>query len=172
MSETRTKIESAKSRATKDGHGTSFPLPHLPRFELPNVELPYGFRAAAVQWVDQGKKNFDAMISAAAETCGTCGNTWSTAARRTAGCMARLAEAMQKNVDVAFEVAHDLMDAKSLPEHIEISTAGARRQFETLALQNRELWSMAQEAAAETMRPLTAAIPKTFEVPAASWKYR
>jgi len=165
MSEASMKTETGKSRAAKDTQGAAF---LFQQFELPKFELPDEFRAATVQWVDQGKKNFDTMITATGEACGTCGKTWSTAAKCTADCTAKLTEAMHKNADAAFDLAHDLMGAKSLPELMDISTAGARRQFETLASQSQELWSLAQEAAAETMRPLTAAIPKAFQMPTAS----
>lgn len=164
MSDTAFETETGTPRRqTNTGSQEGF-LP-FPQLEAPKFGMPDGVREAATQWVDQNRKNFDAMIAAAEEACGACGTSWSTAAKGTADCAAKLAEAVHKNADAAFEFAHDLMAAKSLPDFIEISTTGARRQFETLTAQNRELWSLAQAAALDTMRPFKAAVPKVFQRP-------
>ena len=156
-----------KSKTTKDSafSGASF---QFPQFEMPKFGVPDAFHDVAVQWVDQGKKNFDSLLAAAEEIYGACDKTWSTATKCMTDCTTSVAEAMHKNADAAFHVVHDLVAAKSLPEMFEISTSGARKQFQTLAAQNQELWSRAQEAAIETMKPVTGAMPKIFQAPASS----
>ena len=52
----------------------------------------------------------------------------STAIKGAMNCGAKVTEATRTNTVAAFDVAHDLMAAKSLPEVIEISTTGARKQ--------------------------------------------
>jgi phasin len=156
-----------KSKIAQGSTFSSAPF-QLAQFELLKFGVPDGVRDAAVQWVDQGKKNFDSLLATAEEIYGACDKTLSTATKCMTDCTASVAEAMHKNADAAFDVVHDLVAAKSLPEMFEISTSGARKQFQTLAAQNQELWSRAQEAAIETMKPVTGAMPKIFQAPASS----
>jgi hypothetical protein len=156
MAKRRTRTETGKARNNRNVGGVGFPFP---QFEPSKLEMPDGFRDAAVQWVDEGKRNFDAAIKSAGEAYG---KTWFTAARCTADCTAKFTEAVHNNTDAAFDIAHDLMAAKSLPEVMEISSAGVRQQYERLASQNQQLWSFAQQTAIETMRSFATAMPSSF----------
>lgn len=159
MSETVTKAETSKARGVKDTARSH----QFPQFGMPQFEFP--FRDAALQWLDQSKRIFDAANE---EAWTACEKSWSSAAKCMADSTANLAEAMRKNADTAFEIAHMLAAAKSMPEIIEISTTGARRQYETLVAENQQLWSLVQAFATEVMRPLTSAMPKAFQASSAS----
>ena len=65
--------------------------------------------------------------------------------------------ATQANVNAMFEYAHDLLQAHSMSELVDVSTAHSRHQFEMMAEQTRELAGSAQKIATETTRPLTSA---------------
>ena len=166
MSEAESKSEAtAKSKSAWSSTSSAFPFP---QFEVPKFEPPELFREIASQWVDQGKANFERALTTAEEMTGVCSKTCSTAPKGTADYAAKAAEVVHKNAIASFELVHHLMTAKSLPEIIEISMADERKQFETLAAQTQELWSLAQKVAAGSMEPVTAGLPKVFQQPSVS----
>jgi hypothetical protein len=54
------------------------------------------------------------------------------------------------------------LSVRSPSEFVELWTAQARRQFEVMSAQNKELWALAQKATAETAAPLTTGISKAY----------
>ena len=63
--------------------------------------------------------------------------------------------ATQANVNAMFEYAHDLLQAQSMSELVDVSTAHSRHQSEMMTEQTRELASSAQKIATDTARPLS-----------------
>ena len=55
------------------------------------------------------------------------------------------------------------MAAKTLSEVVELSTAHARKQFEALTAQCKELTALAQKVATETAEPIKAGMTKAFK---------
>ena len=55
-----------------------------------------------------------------------------------------------------------MITAKSLSEVIELSSAHARKQFETLTAQSKELGALAQKVATETAEPIKNGMNKAF----------
>ena len=62
---------------------------------------------------------------------------------------------VQANFDAAFECSQALVSVKSPLEFIEVSMEHARRQFDALSNQTRELAQLAQKAATSNIEPLT-----------------
>jgi hypothetical protein len=67
----------------------------------------------------------------------------------------KLISAAQDNVNALFEYAHNLVQAQSFSELVELSNSHSRRQLEMMAEQTRELASSAQRMAADAAKPLT-----------------
>src|ERR1700686_2278693 len=74
----------------------------------------------------------------------------------------KLLEFAQTNSKVAFDFAQKLIAVKSPSEFIELSTEHARKQFESLTEQTKELTVLAQKVTAATTEPLKAGVTKTF----------
>jgi hypothetical protein len=55
-----------------------------------------------------------------------------------------------------------LSGAKSLSEFVELSTAQARKQFDIVSAQNKELWTLAQKVATEAAKPIETGMSKAF----------
>jgi len=70
-------------------------------------------------------------------------------------CQAKLLSATQANINAMFEYAQEALQAKSMPELVELSTTYARRQLEMMTEQAKEITGAAQKAAVESARPLT-----------------
>ena len=52
---------------------------------------------------------------------------------------------------------------KSISEVVELSTTHARKQFETVSGQTKELAALAQKVATETAEPIKESVTKTFK---------
>ena len=55
------------------------------------------------------------------------------------------------------------MTVKSLSEAVELSTAHARKQFDTLTAQSKDLAALAQKVATDTAEPVKEGVSKAFK---------
>ena len=67
-------------------------------------------------------------------------------------------EAARANVNAAFDYASAMMQAGSLSEAVELTSAHARRQFEALVSQTKDLSNVAQQVANEAAAPVKASV--------------
>jgi hypothetical protein len=65
--------------------------------------------------------------------------------------------------NAACDFASELMGAKSFSDFVELSTAHARKQFETFTAHTKELAELAQKVATETVEPIKANASKLFK---------
>jgi hypothetical protein len=59
-------------------------------------------------------------------------------------------EKARANANAAFDYAHELLGVKFLSEFIELSSARARKQFEMMTAQTKELTTLVQKASIGT----------------------
>lgn len=154
---TRTKGSRATSAALKTE------TPESPKSDLPNVMSPALVREWAEKGVSQAKDSYEKMRTAAEEATELLEGSFETASRGTTEYGARLVEMMRANANAGFDLARDLLGAKSFSEIIEVSTAHARKQFDTYSAQTKELAALAQKVAADTSEPVKASVSKAFE---------
>ena len=62
----------------------------------------------------------------------------------------------------AFDYFNSLLAAKTVAEAVELSTGHARKQFEALTGQAKDLSALAQKVAAETSEPIKSSVEKTI----------
>src|ERR1700691_5794979 len=74
----------------------------------------------------------------------------------------KLLEFAQTNSKVAFDFAQNLLAIKSPSEFIERSTEHARKQFEVLTEQSKELAALGQKATLAITEPLKTGVTKAF----------
>ena len=139
--------------------------PHVaaPKFELPKMEVPAAFREFAEKGVSQAKESYEKLKTAAEEATGVVETTYAIASKGTTEYGLKLIEAAHTNTNAAFDFAAELMSVKSFSEMIELSTKHARKQFETLSEQTKELTVLAQKVTTETAEPVKAGITKAFK---------
>ena len=121
---------------------------------FPSAEAPAAFRDLAERSLSQAKDNYEKMKSAAEEATGLLEETYATATKGAADYGLKVIEIARANTNAAFDFASELFGVKSLSEAIELSSAHARKQFETLSTQSRELASLAQKVATEAAEPI------------------
>ena len=160
---TTTTPGSAKAKTSKPV-SSPFEMPkfELPKFEIPKVEMPAAFREIAERGVAQARDTYEKMKAAAEEATDVLETTYSTASKGASDYGLKCIEAARTNTNAAFDFAGELITAKTLSEMIELSSAHARKQFEALTQQSKELGALAQKVATETAEPIKSGLNKAF----------
>jgi phasin len=154
-------IAAPKAKPTKPG---AFEMPkfEMPKFDMPKVEMPAAFREFAERGVAQAKDNYEKMKAAAEEATDVLETTYSTATKGCSDYGLKVIEVARANTNAAFDFAGEIMAAKTLSEVVELTSAHARKQFEALTAQSKELGALAQKVATETAEPIKTGINKAF----------
>src|SRR6202161_1430138 len=126
-----------KVKTSKPAVG-SFEMPkfEMPKFDIPKVEMPAAFREFAERGVAQAKDTYEKMKAAAEEATDVLETTYSPATKGASDYGLKMIEAARLNTNAAFDYVGELMTAKTLSEVVELSSAHARKQFETLTEQS------------------------------------
>src|ERR1700730_10179096 len=158
-----TTATSPKAKTNKPT-ASAFEMPkfEMPKFEIPKVEMPAAFREFAERGAAQAKDTYEKMKGAAEEATDVLETTNSPAAKGASDYGLKVIEATRVNTNAAFDYAGELFTAKSLSEVVELSSAHARKQFEALTQQSKELGALAQKVATETAEPIKNGMNKAF----------
>ena len=158
--------QAASATKTKASTGPSaFEMPKfdIPNFEMPKLEIPAASRELAEKSVSQAKDSYEKMKSAAEEATDVLEDTYATATKGAADYGAKLIETARVNTNAAFDFYTELMTVKSFSEYVELSTTHARKQFETVTGQTKELTALAQKVTTESAEPLKDSVTKAFK---------
>jgi phasin len=157
-------VEATTAPKAKNKAAGAFEMPkfEMPKFDMPKVEMPAAFREFAERGVAQAKDTYEKMKAAAEEATDVLETTYSTATKGASDYGLKVIETTRVNTNAAFDFANDLITAKSLSEVIELSSAHARKQFEALTEQSKELSALAQKVATETAEPIKSGMNKAF----------
>lgn len=134
----------------------------MPKFDLPKMEVPAAFREIAEKGLSQAKENYEKLKAAAEEATDVLEETYATATKGSTDYGLKLIDAARANTNAAFDFFSEFITVKSLSEAVELSTAHARKQFEQVSEQGRELASIAQKAANDAAEPLKSGVTKAF----------
>jgi phasin len=152
-----------KPKTSKPTAGV-FDMPkfEIPKFDMPKVEMPAAFREFAEKGVAQAKDTYERMKAAAEEATDVMETTYSTASKGAADYGLKVIEAARENTNSAFDYFGELMAVKTMSEMVELSTAHARKQFEALTQQTKDLNALAQKVATETSEPIKSGMSRAF----------
>ena len=139
-----------------------FPKFEIPNFEMPRMEVPASLREFAEKGASQAKETYEKMKAAAEEATDVLEDTYANVAKGAADYGLRVIEASRANTNAAFDFYTDLMSVKSYSDMIELSTAHARKQFEAMTAQTKELATLAQKLATDSAEPMKDSMSKAF----------
>jgi phasin len=139
-----------------------FPKFEIPNFEMPKLEVPAAFREFAEKGVSQAKETYEKMKAAAEEATDVIEDTYANATKGAADYGLKMIEATRLNTNAAFDFYTELMTVKSYSDVIELSTAHARKQFEAVTAQTKDLAALAQKVATDTAEPIKGSVSKVF----------
>jgi phasin len=166
MAESTTTIKpKVKPAATPYIEAPKFEMPRfdIPKFEMPNLEVPAAFREIAEKGVTQAKDNWEKMKAATEEATGLLEDSFATSSKGAADYSLKLIEISRANTDAAFDFFGELVTGKSISEVVELSAAHARKQFDAVSAQTKELTALAQKIATEAAEPLKAGVTKAIK---------
>jgi len=133
----------------------------MPPFSaFPGVEAPAAFRDIAEKSLSHAKDSYERMRSAAEEATGVLENTYATASKGAADYGLKVIELARENTNAAFDFAAELLGAKTFAEVVELSTTHARKHFEALSEQSKELSALAQKVATQAAEPIKEGMTK------------
>jgi len=140
-----------------------FPKFEIPRFEMPKLEIPAAFREFAEKSVSQAKENYERMKGAAEEATEVLADTYATASKGASDYGLKMIEAARTNTNATFDFTVGVMTVKSFSDLVALSTGHARKQFEALVGQTKELASLAQKVTVDTAEPMKESVAKAFK---------
>jgi len=155
---------SPKAKTTKP-LSSPFEMPkfEMPKFDMPKVEMPAAFREMAERGVAQAKDTYEKMKAAAEEATDVLETTYSTATKGASDYGLKVIELARANTNAAFDFAGEVMAAKTLSEVVELTNAHARKQFEAITQQSKDLGALVQKVATETAEPIKSGMNKAFK---------
>jgi phasin len=77
---------------------------------------------------------------------------------------AKMMEIARANANLAFDLARELCEAKTVGDLLESTIAHQRRQFETAAAQMKELSALTQKVVSETTEPIRSGMTEPFKI--------
>jgi phasin len=135
----------------------------MPKFEMPTTEVPAAFREIAEKSVEQAKANYAKLKAAAEEATDLVEDTYETARAGVLEYNTKSLDAVKTNTDAAFGFAKELFAVKTLAEVVELQTSFARKQFEAITAQIKDLQETAKKVATDTTAPVKAATEKALK---------
>ena len=126
-------------------------------------EVPEQMRAFAEKGVSQARDSYAKFKDAAETHNGTMEAVFTNASKGASAYSAKLVEFMKANTTSSLDFAQELFGVKAPAEVLELWTSHARKQFETLAAQAKELAELGQKVATETVEPIKATASKYYK---------
>jgi phasin len=148
MTETTTATTQDKT-AKKTGPPFGLPNYEIPKIDLSKMEMPAAFRELADQGVAQARGTYEKAKAATEKATDQLKDTYTTAANGATDYNLKVIEIARTNTNAAIDNANELLGAKSLSEFVELSSAHARKQFEAMSAQTKELIELAQKVTTE-----------------------
>lgn len=150
--------------ASEASKRSAYPQFDFPRFEFSRLEFPAAYRELAEKGIAQTKQNYERMKTAAEETSELVGNTFACAAKGCSDYNLKIIEATRANINANFDFFASLFAVKSPSEVIELSSAHARKTFEAVSEQGKELASLAQKVSSDTAEPIKAGLNRALRL--------
>jgi len=130
---------------------------------MPSVEMPAMFREFAEKSISQARDGYSKMKVAAEEATDMVEDTYETTRESAFAIGVKALDVAKANSDASFDFAKDLFGAKTFAEVIELQSAFARKQFDVLGGQVKELQELSQKFVNDATKPVTAQVEKTFK---------
>src|ERR1700676_3449659 len=102
-------------------------------------EVPEQVRAFAEKGVSQARESYTKFKDAAETHNSTIEAVFTTATKGANDYSAKLLDMFKANTNATFDFAQELVGAKSLPQAMELWSAHAKKQVETITAQPKEL---------------------------------
>src|SRR5436853_484196 len=126
-------------------------------------EVPEQMRAFAEKGVSQARDSYAKFKDAAETHNGTMEAVFTSASKGASAYSAKLLEFFKANTTAELDFAQELFGVKTPAAAMELWTSHAKKQFETLSAQAKELTELSQKVATETVEPIKASAAKFYK---------
>ncbi|MFO1184406.1 MAG: phasin [Bauldia sp.] len=151
----KTKADEAKTAGAFDPAFDAFKA--FPGFDVP------AFRDFAEKGGEQAREAFARIRDVAEDAMRGYEASYKSVREQGLAAGLKALEATKANADASFALVRDLFGAKSFAEAVELQTEFARKQFEVMSGQVRELQAIGEKAAAEATKPVRVAAEKAMK---------
>jgi phasin len=131
-------------------------------FTTTAIKSDEAFRETAEKGVAQVKDTYEKAKVATEQATDILKDTYATVAKGATDYNLKIIEIARTNTNTAFEHAQKLIGAKSPLEFVALSTTHARKQFDTMIAQTKELTELAQKVTTKITEPLKAGMTMAF----------
>jgi phasin len=126
-------------------------------------QMPEQVRAFAEKGVSQARESYSKMKEAAEAHSGTVEAVMTTASKGAADYSTKLVEIARTNTNAGLDFLQSMIGVKSPSQAMELFSAFAKSQVETLTGQTKELAEMGQKIATDTAEPIKSGAAKLFK---------
>ncbi len=130
--------------------------------EFATAAINEAFRQTAEKGVTQAKDTYEKARVATEQATDILKDTYATVAKGATDYNLKIIEIARTNTNTAIEHAQKLIGAKSPLEFVALSTTHARKQFDTMIAQTKELTELAQKVTTEITEPFKAGVAMVF----------
>jgi phasin len=155
-------MTTANGKTTKTAKPATAPFDAF-SFPTPNFEVPAAFREFAEKSVSQARDAYAKLRTATEEATGLVEETFENARDGAMAIGMKAIDTAKVNSDASFALAHDIFGAKTMSEMIELQSAFARKQFETMSAQMKEFQALGEKYISTTTKPVSAKVEKTMK---------
>ena len=110
-------------------------------------DIPNELRDFAERSVDQARKAFEGFVSVAQKAAGTVDGAAETTQNSVKSVTAQVFGFAEQNVNAAFDLAHELVQAKDPQEALALQSEFLKTQLNNLQAQTKELGALVQKSA-------------------------
>lgn len=125
-------------------------------------DVQENLRCATEEAIVQTRSAYDRLKHAAEEVSDSIETSYVTATRGFGELNQRAIEGLKAQAEANFEHLKALAAAKSIPEALSLQTDHARKQFEALSMQMKELTALAQKVVVDAAEPLKSSLDKSL----------
>lgn len=126
-------------------------------------DFPENMRAFAEKGFAQARDGYQKFKEAAEANNGAIEAVYQSATRGASDYATKLLEIARTNTDEAFGFAQALLGSRSVTDAFELMNSHARKQFELLTTQSKDLVELGQKVATDTVEPIKSSAAKAFK---------
>ncbi len=128
----------------------------------PVREIQENVRKATEKSVEDTRAAYARVKTAAEDATSSFEASYAAATKGFVALNTKALEAVRANTEAAFDFAKALFGAKTVQEAFTLQTEHARKSYETVTAQSKELAALAQKIATDSVEPLKASVSKVF----------
>jgi len=153
-----------QSRTSKTSRASASPAEDNPAAGTLRTEIPTSVVDLFEKSVARAKDAHEKVASIMEHSAEAFEEAFSCANRGSAEYRNKLMDIARTNANSAFDLAREVLQAKSIPEAIESTLSHQRRQLELAAAQVKELSALTQKVVTETTEPIRNGMTEPFRL--------